>query len=135
MRALNALFGEAFDDSEHYGSNPPGDAYLEKILGNDSTIVLAVLENEQVVGGLVAYELEKLESERSEIYVFDLAVAAAFRRRGIATELVHRLREIAKERGAAVIFVQADHDDEPAIALYEKLGVRKEALHFDIEVL
>jgi aminoglycoside 3-N-acetyltransferase I len=28
--------------------------------------------------------------------------------------------------------VQADHGDDPAIALYEKLGVREDVLHFDI---
>jgi aminoglycoside 3-N-acetyltransferase I len=42
------------------------------------------------------------------------------------------LREIAARRGAWVIFVQADHGDDPAIALYEKLGTREEVLHFDI---
>jgi aminoglycoside 3-N-acetyltransferase I len=37
-------------------------------------------------------------------------------------------------RGAYVIFVQADLGDEPAIALYAKLGIREEVLHFDIAV-
>lgn len=31
-----------------------------------------------------------------------------------------------------VIFVQAGHGDEPAIALCTKLGVREDVLHFDI---
>jgi aminoglycoside 3-N-acetyltransferase I len=30
--------------------------------------------------------------------------------------------------------VQADHGDDPAIALYTKLGTREDVLHFDIEV-
>jgi aminoglycoside 3-N-acetyltransferase I len=29
----------------------------------------------------------------------------------------------------------ADYGDEPAIALYEKVGTREEVLHFDIEVV
>jgi aminoglycoside 3-N-acetyltransferase I len=35
-----------------------------------------------------------------------------------------------------VIFVQADMgiEDQPAIALYSKLGKREEVLHFDIAV-
>lgn len=33
-----------------------------------------------------------------------------------------------------MIYVQADYVDPPAIALYEKLGVREEVLHFDIPV-
>jgi len=82
----------------------------------------------------VAYELHKLERARSEVYVYDLAVAESHRRQGIATRLLERLRAIAHERDAWVVFVQADHGDEPAIALYEKLGVREEVLHFDLPV-
>jgi hypothetical protein len=33
-----------------------------------------------------------------------------------------------------VIFVQADLEDGPAIALYRSLGTMKPAHHFDIEV-
>jgi aminoglycoside 3-N-acetyltransferase I len=33
-----------------------------------------------------------------------------------------------------VIFVQADLVDAPAIALYTKLGIREDVLHFDIAV-
>ena len=41
---------------------------------------------------------------------------------------------LAAERGAWVVFVQADHGDDPAVALYTKLGTREEVLHFDISV-
>jgi aminoglycoside 3-N-acetyltransferase I len=85
-----------------------------------------------VVGGLVAYELEKFERARRELYIYDLAVAETHRRRGLATALIGRLQAIAAERGAWVIFVQADHGDDPAIALYEGLGTREDVLHFDI---
>ena len=46
-------------------------------------------------------------------------MAEEFRRRGIATGLINKLREIAREKGAWVIYVQADHGDDPAIKLYE----------------
>jgi aminoglycoside 3-N-acetyltransferase I len=35
-------------------------------------------------------------------------------------------------RGAWVIYVQADYGDDPAIALYSKLGTREDVMHFDI---
>lgn len=135
LRALNALFGEAFGEPETYGAEPPADEYLGALLGNEHVVALAALVPEGgVVGGLVAYELDKFERARRELYIYDLAVAERHRRRGIATALIERLREIAAERGAWVVYVQADHGDEPAIALYEKLGKREEVLHFDIEV-
>ena len=72
--------------------------------------------------------------ERSEIYIYDLAVAETHRREGIATALIQELKKIAAARAAYVIFVQADLGDAPAIALYTKLGAREKVLHFDISV-
>ena len=134
MEALLATFGEAFDEVEAYGGNRPSAGYLQQLLGSDYFIALVALKNGEVVGGIAAYELKKFEQERSEIYIYDLAVAAAHRREGIATALIQKLKKLAAARAAYVIFVQADIGDEPAIALYSKLGIREDVLHFDIAV-
>jgi aminoglycoside 3-N-acetyltransferase I len=134
MEGLLATFGEAFDDIETYSSFRPSTAYLQRLLSSDYFIALAALKNESVVGGIAAYELQKFEQERSEIYIYDLAVAAGHRRQGIATALIQELKKIAVARGAYVIFVQADREDDPAIALYTKLGTGEDVLHFDIAV-
>jgi aminoglycoside 3-N-acetyltransferase I len=136
MRSLLAMFGEAFDDPDTYTANQPSDDYLHGLLGGDSFIALVAIKDDAVVGGLAAYELKKFEQARSEIYIYDLAVGAAHRRRGIATALIARLKQISAARRAWVIFVQADTipQDEPARRLYAKLGKREEVLHFDIEV-
>jgi aminoglycoside 3-N-acetyltransferase I len=134
MEALLATFGEAFDEVGTYSGNPPSAGYLQRLLGSDYFIALAASKSGDIVGGIAAYELKKFEQERSEIYIYDLAVAAAHRREGIATALIQELKEIAAARGAYVIFVQADIGDEPAIALYTKLGAREDVLHFDIAV-
>jgi aminoglycoside 3-N-acetyltransferase I len=126
------MFGEAFEDAESYLSKPPTDRYIRRLLASQQFIALAALKDLDVVGGLAAYELHKFEQERSEIYIYDLAVARSHRRQGIATALIQELRKIAALRGAYVIFVQADLGDDPAIALYTKLGAREDVLHFDI---
>jgi aminoglycoside 3-N-acetyltransferase I len=131
---LLTVFGEAFEDPETYGAKRPSAAYLKDLLTSPTIVVLVALEGEQVVGGLAAYELRKLEQERSEIYIYDLAVSAAHRRQGIATALINALRAIGRERGAYVVYVQADPPDAPAVALYTKLGRREDVYHFDIEV-
>ena len=132
MRDLNHLFAEVFEDPDSYASPPPDDAYLARQLGKDEVIALVALADEQIIGGLVAYELAKLEQARSEIYIYDLAVDASRRRRGVATALIRHLQTIAHDCAAWVIYVQADYGDEPAIALYEKLGIREDVMHFDI---
>jgi aminoglycoside 3-N-acetyltransferase I len=134
MDGLLATFGEAFDEVDTYSSSRPSKAYLKRLLNSDYFIAIVALKDKSVVGGLTAYELQKFEQERSEIYIYDLAVAAAHRREGIATALIQELQKIALTRSAYVIFVQADIGDDPAIALYTKLGVREDVLHFDIAV-
>ena len=136
IEALLTTFGEAFGEMETYTAKRPSEDYLRRLLSGNTFIALAAVKNNKVIGGIAAYELRKFEQERSEIYIYDLAVASAYRRRGIATALIGKLQEIAAERGAYVIFVQADTsiEDEPAIALYSKLGKREDVLHFDIAV-
>lgn len=134
MDGLLDLFGEEFDEPETYGANRPSAEYLRRLLSSDTFIALVAVERGEVVGGLAAYELRKFEQERSEIYVYDLAVRQTHRRRGIATSLLRGVCGIGRDRGAHVVFVQADYGDEPAIALYAGLGEREEVLHFDIAV-
>ena len=102
MESLLAVFGEAFDEIETYCGARPSAAYLQRLLGSN--------------------------------YFLDLAVASPHRRQGIATALILELKEIAAARGAYVVFVQADVGDQPAIALYARLGAREEVLHFDIAI-
>ena len=134
VHAMLTMFGEAFGEIETYGAARPSDDYLARLLGSERFIALAALEEAAVVGGLVAYVLDKFEQERSEIYIYDLAVAEPYRRTGIATALIESLRTIAPQLGAYVIFVQADPVDAPAVALYSKLGKREDVLHFDIAI-
>ena len=132
MDGLLDLFAEAFDAAEDYSSARPGADYMRRLLANDGFFAVVAEADDRVVGGLAAYELVKFEQERSEIYIYDLAVAEAQRRRGVATALIAELQAIAAARGAWVIYVQADYGDDPAIALYTKLGVREDVMHFDI---
>lgn len=134
MHGMLTLFSQAFDDPESYDQKRPSAQYLDRLLAGDSFIALVAVEGGAVVGGIAAYELRKFEQERSEIYIYDLAVSEQHRRQGIATALIDGLRAIAAERGAYVVYVQADYGDDPAIALYTKLGTREDVMHFDIPV-
>ena len=132
MRGLIETFASAFDEPQTYLANQPGDAYLSNLLGKPHFIAITATISEAVVGGLTAYQLDKFEQDRREIYIYDLAVDVRYRRHGIATAAIEALREEADRRDAYVIFVQADLEDAPAISLYEKLGLKETVHHFDI---
>jgi aminoglycoside 3-N-acetyltransferase I len=131
-RAALDLFGEVFGEAGTYSANQPDDNWLADLLGSGDFAFLVARDGARPIGALAAYVLRKFEQARKEIYIYDLAVAEDRRREGVATALIGELQRIATRIGAWVIFVQADHGDEPAIALYEKLGAREDVLHFDI---
>jgi aminoglycoside 3-N-acetyltransferase I len=134
LREMLAVFSEAFGEPDTYLGAVPDDQYLRALLAKPHFIALAATSGGAVVGALVAYELQKFERVRSEIYIYDLAVAAPHRRRGIGTGLIEELGRIAAARGAYVMFVQADRGDAPAMALYESMGTREDVHHYDIPV-
>ena len=136
MKASLHLYAEVFGDHDSYQSKVPSDAYLLKRLGDESFFAVAAFDAaDAIVGALAAYELKKFEQERSEVYIYDLAVDANHRRQGIATALIRTLGEAARACGAYVMFVQADigEEDEAANALYRKLSREMiVANHYDI---
>ncbi len=121
------MFGD-----EGYHGPAPGDDHLRKLLSDDRFVALVAAIDGAMVGALAGYELVKFEAERSEFYIYDLAVRAGYRRQGVATALIEALKPIARARGGWMMFVQADPVDGPAVALYDKLGRREDVLHFDI---
>ena len=133
LKELLLVFGKAFEDLPTYQDAVPTDDYLQTFLAKPHVIALVAVSDNKVVGGLVAYELEKFEQDRRELYIYDLAVLEEHRRKGLATGLIQTLKGIAKDRKAYVIFVQADKEDLPAIALYKSLGIQEDVYHFDID--
>jgi aminoglycoside 3-N-acetyltransferase I len=133
MRGMLSMFGTAFEDAATYTGKQPDDAYLAALLSKPDFIAIAALSEGKVVGGLTAYVLTKFEQARSETYIYDLAVEGSYRRQGIATTMIREVQKVSRAKGAYVVFVQADYEDEPAVALYTKLGVREDVLHFDIK--
>jgi aminoglycoside 3-N-acetyltransferase I len=134
FEGLLEMFADAFGEPETYLGAVPSGAYIEQLLQQDTFIGLVATVEDEVIGGLAAYELQKFEQQRSEIYIYDLAVKEQHRRNGVATRLIEELKPIARARGAWVIFVQADQGDTPAMKLYESLGTRETVYHFDIPV-
>jgi len=80
MGALMTVFGDSFSNVDTYTGSRPSTGYIRELLSSDYFIALVALKNEEVVGGLTAYELRKFEQERSEVYIYDLAVKKSFRR-------------------------------------------------------
>lgn len=134
LKQMLQVFGDAFDERHTYQDAVPDEAYLRALLEQRHFIALVAMHGDDVVGGLAAYQLDKFEQDRREIYIYDLAVAEHHRRRGVATGLINELRRLAAARKVYVMYGQADQGDVPAMRLYESFGRREDVHHFDIPV-
>jgi aminoglycoside 3-N-acetyltransferase I len=105
FKELLRVFGEAFDEVDTYQRSVPCDDYLTRLLSKQHFFIAVVaMKGKEVVCGLAAYELDKFEQDRREIYIYDLAVAQSHRRRGVATGMIGELKRIASKRNVYVIF-------------------------------
>jgi len=119
-RAALAMMHEVLDDDPVALS----DGYLGGVLANDACWVIAAFEGDEPVGCITGHELAMTRHERTELFVYDLAVRADRQRRGIGRRLVDALVAGAAAQGVGVVFVLADDEDVDAIAFYEGLGGR-----------
>jgi ribosomal protein S18 acetylase RimI-like enzyme len=98
----------------------PGDP--EALLADPRTLMLVALDGEGPIGFVLAHELPRRHGDRASLFVYEVDVAESHRRRGIATALLARLADLARERGIRVGFVLTEPDNEPANALYRSAG-------------
>ena len=77
---------------------------------------LVAMEGETLVG----YVGSQTVIDESDM--MNIAVHPDFRRRGIAEALVAGLEEQLRQRGSKALTLEVRDSNEPAIALYEKLG-------------
>jgi len=98
----------------------PGDP--EGLLADRRTLMLVAFDGGLPVGFVLAHELPRRHGDRAQLFVYEVDVAESHQRRGIASALLARLAELARERGIRVVFVLTEPDNGPANALYRSAG-------------
>ena len=88
------------------------------ITDSNKTCLIAELD-----GTIAAYV--GAESVLDESNIGNIVTHKDYRGRGIATRLFDALLKELKEQGIAKVFLEVEHDNAPAIALYEKSGFTK----------
>ena len=106
----------------------PNDNYLNDLLSKNSFHVFVALENNKVVGGLTAYELEMFPKEETEMFLYEIGVHENYRQKGIAAKLIEELKKICLEKNIKIIFVGTSTDNKPAQQLYTASGGEMEEI-------
>lgn len=89
------------------------------LLADERTVFVVAFEHGDPIGFAFGYVLPRRHREPSILFVYEVGVDEAHRRRGIGKALLERL---GAEAGAREGFVLTDPDNEAANALYRSVG-------------
>ena len=103
-------------------ADPWSENSIASELGNIWSYWVVALDGERVVGYIGS------QSSVDESDVMNVAVHPDYRRRGIAESLIDVLIQELKNRGSRALMLEVRDSNEPAIALYEKLGFQQVGL-------
>lgn len=128
FEALIQIFYQVFERE----GNLPSSAYLNQLLGNHQYLVLAAVEQGRVVGGLSVYFLNTCYDEKPTAYIYDVGIHPDRQRQGVGRMLMEYLMHYCRQHGFADAYVEAESEDEEAIAFYRSLNFSTElqATHF-----
>jgi len=128
---LIELLNEVFEENPKLGSKEQ----LMKLLIKQDFHAVIVYKNDRIIGGLTAYELERYYTDKSELYIYDIAVKDEFQNQGIGKKMINYLKKYSLENGIETIFVQAHSEDVQAVKFYEStFGKGEKVDHFDFEI-
>jgi aminoglycoside 3-N-acetyltransferase I len=128
FKNLIQLFNEVFEEKHTISIK---ESYLKKLLKKPGFIAYVLMYENRLAGGLTAYELPMYNTERDEIFIYDMAILPEFQRKGFGTELIESLKEYGRKNGISEIFVAAHEKDKHALDFYRSTGGKAEkVIHF-----
>ena len=112
LDAVAAIEAECF-------SHPWSKKSLEESLEKENSLFLVAVEDEKVIGYV------GMEVIVDEGYIFNVAVSADYRRRGVGYALVRELVTYSMKNSLCFITLEVRESNSSAISLYSKFGFIK----------
>jgi aminoglycoside 3-N-acetyltransferase I len=107
---------------------------IKSLLTKPDFVCFVALSEAHVVGGLTGYSLKMYAQEGTTMYLYDMAVANNYQRKGIGSKLVSELKTYCAQHGIRDMYVQADVSDDHALAFYKNLGGEPaDVVHFTFD--
>ncbi len=78
------LLNEVFEEPNKVAS----EMQLKKLLSRCDFHAVIAIKEDKIIGGLTAYELERYYTDKSELYIYDVAVKTELQNQGIGKELL-----------------------------------------------
>src|SRR3954451_8887526 len=97
-REMFVVIADVFEET----SAPLSDDYIDRLLASANFWALAAVVEGSVIGGLTAHTLPMTSSERSKVFIFDIAVAIDHQRHGVGRRLVSTPGQVGVARGGRI---------------------------------
>jgi aminoglycoside 3-N-acetyltransferase I len=131
FQKLILLFSNVFEMDNNASAKK---SYLKSLLSNTAFIALVIFHEDEIVGGLTAYELPLYYAEYSEIYIYDVAIKRQFQRMGFGNKLLSSLKKYCRKNTIKEFFVEAHEEDKHSVSFYHSAGGKAEkVIHFNFE--
>ncbi|MEE0856297.1 MAG: ribosomal protein S18-alanine N-acetyltransferase [Ruminococcus sp.] len=92
---------------------------VESELANENSVFIVAVEGEKVIGYI------GMSVVIDEGYIFNVAVNADFRRKGVGTALINELVTYGKKNNLCFITLEVRESNQAAISLYSDFGFIK----------
>lgn len=125
---LIKIFKEAFEQEDEL----PDKEYLSNLLSYTHFLVFVVKTAQKVVGGLTVYILPQYYTTKPLAYIYDVAIAPGFQKKGLGKALIADVCKYCKQHGFDAAYVEAENEDKDAVNFYKRTAFSSEitARHF-----
>lgn len=121
IRALGPGDDEAVVAAQHLFDGPAKAEATARFLGEPGSHLLVASADGEPVGFVSGVEVTHPD-KGTEMFLYELAVDEAHRRRGHGRALVRALEAVARDRACSGMFVFVDDDNEAGRAAYRSAG-------------
>lgn len=133
VQKLQDLNDEVFVDNHKYdpdlkmdwAQSLVGKNYFTELLNSPEAICLIAEENNTPVGYIAAAPKELSYRLSKYIEIENMGVSPSYRSKGIGSQLIEKVLELAKKKGFQKVYVNTYSDNIKAIDFYEKSGFNK----------
>ncbi|MBA3261152.1 MAG: GNAT family N-acetyltransferase [Thermoleophilaceae bacterium] len=125
MRTLEPGDQEAVVAAGPLFDRPPDAEATRRFLSEPTHHLLMAYDSAGAPVGFVSGVETSHPDKGTEMFLYELSVDAAARRRGVGRRLVEALTELARGIGCYGLWVLADDDSAPARATYARAGGRE----------
>ena len=132
IRALGAGDDEAVVAAQHLFDGPAKTEATARFLAEPGSHLLVAYVDGAPAGFVSGVEVTHPD-KGTEMFLYELAVDEAHRRRGHARALVEALGALARERGCVGMFVFVDDDNEAGRAAYRSAGGKEASRPFMVD--